>query len=154
MTFPSSSAELLGLSLCWGPLRSPHFLGCCNNRRPASCAELSFWLRCCLRGRSCRWSWRRGRLGRGLTFYCGPPFALRFCHGFASRRADLPPCRFFRCRRQSGLGWFPRKKCSEFSYLSINNAFLLFEAFDGGHDKFVREFWSRHLFLQFGTVLF
>jgi hypothetical protein len=143
MTCASSSATLLGLFLCCGPLRGPHFLGGCDDRRPAGCTELSFWLRCCLRGRSRSWS--RGRLGLGLTFYCGPPFALGFCHGFASRRADLPPCRFFRCRCQSGLGRFPRKECAEFSYLSINTAFLLFEAFDGGYDKFVCEFWSRHV---------
>jgi hypothetical protein len=116
-------------------------------RRPTGCAELSFWLRCCLRGRSCSWS--RERLQLGLTFYCGPPFALSLCHGFASRRADLPPCRFFRCRCQRRLGRFPIKECAEFSYLDVNFSFLLFKAFNGGCDKFVREFWSRHLFLQF-----
>jgi hypothetical protein len=148
MTCASLSADLLGLFLCCGPFRSPHFLGRCDNRRPTGCAELPFWLRCRLRGRSCSWSC--GRLQLGLTFYCGPPFALGFCHGFASRRADLPPCRFFRCRFfqcrcQSGLGRFPGKECAEFSYLTINTALLLFEAFDGGNYKFVREFWSRHL---------
>jgi len=152
MTCAGLSAELLGLFLCCSPLRSPHFLGRCDNRRPAGCAELPFLLRRRLRGRSCSWS--PGRLGLGLTFYCGPPFTLGFCHGFASSCADLPPCRFFRCRCQSGLGRFPRKECAEFGYLSFNTAFLLFEAFDGGYDKFVRESWSRHLFLQFGTVLF
>jgi len=38
-----------------------------------------------------------------------------------------------------------RKERAEFSYLSINIAFLLFEALDGGYDKFVCEFWSRHV---------
>jgi hypothetical protein len=83
--------------------------------------------------------------GLESAFFCGPPFALGVCHGFASGCADLPPGTLGRYRRGNGLGRFPRKKRAEFGYLSINTAFLLFEANNGGSNHFSCEFWSRHV---------
>jgi hypothetical protein len=78
--------------------------------------------------------------GSGLPFIAAHLLRWASAMAFASRCADLPPCRFFRCRYQSGLGRFPRKECAEFSYLSIDTAFLLFEAKNCGSYHFFGEF--------------
>jgi hypothetical protein len=83
-----------------------------------------------------------------------PAHLLRWASAMALRAAALT----FRRAGFAGAGGAsagcPEKECAEFGDLEVNFSFLFLKAFDSGCDKFGRDFWCWHLFLQFATVLF